>query len=91
MCTSIALFECNCFGRNLDLDRGFGEKIVIMPRRFPLHFPHASNLDRHHAMIGMAAVVDDHPLYAEAMNEHGLYKAGQNFRGNAHYEDVVTE
>ena len=91
MCTSIALFECNCFGRNLDLDRGFGEKVVIMPRRFPLHFHHASNLDRHHAMIGMAAVVDDHPLYAEAMNEHGLYMAGLNFPGNAHYEDAVPE
>ena len=91
MCTSIALFECNCFGRNLDLDRGFGEKVVIMPRRFPLHFPHASNLDRHHAMIGMAAVVDDHPLYAEAMNEHGLYMAGLNFPGSAHYEDAVPE
>ena len=91
MCTSIALFECNCFGRNLDLDRRFGEQIVIMPRQFPLRFQRTDDLDHHHAMIGMAAVIDGHPLYAEAMNEHGLYMAGLNFPGNAQYAQTIPE
>lgn len=91
MCTSIALFECNCFGRNLDLDRRFGEQIVIMPRQFPLRFQRTDDLDHHHAMIGMAAVIDGHPLYAEAMNEHGLYMAGLNFPGNAQYTQTIPE
>ena len=93
MCTSIALFECNCFGRNY---RESGSGIWRKGRRHaaPLPFAFPSCLKpgcSHHAMIGMAAVVDDHPLYAEAMNEHGLYMAGLNFPGNAHYEDAVPE
>ena len=33
----------------------------------------------------MATVVDNYPLYAEAMNEKGLCMAGLYFPGNAHY------
>lgn len=36
-------------------------------------------------MIGMAAVIDDYPLYYDAMNEKGLCMAGLNFPGNACY------
>ena len=40
-------------------------------------------------MIGMAAVMEDYPLYYEAFNEKGLGVCGLNFVGNAHYFDEV--
>ena len=43
----------------------------------------------HHAMIGMACVVDGFPLYYEATNEKGLSMAGLNFPGNAVYCDFA--
>ena len=39
----------------------------------------------------MASVAEGYPLYAEAVNEKGLYMAGLNFPGNAHYEADVPE
>ena len=92
MCTSIALFQGGgYFGRNLDLEYSFGEQVVIMPRLFPLHFHRLPSLDSHFSMIGMANVAEGYPLYAEAVNEKGLYMAGLNFPGNAHYEADVPE
>ena len=39
----------------------------------------------HCAMVGMATVVDDFPIYYEATNEKGLSMAGLNFPENAVY------
>ena len=87
MCTSIAMFsESGCCGRNLDLEVSFGEQVVIAPRTYPFHFHELEDLNDHHALIGMANVASGQPLYAEAMNEHGLYMAGLNFPGNACYD-----
>lgn len=92
MCTSIALLHGGgYFGRNLDLEYSFGEQVVIMPRLFPLHFHRLPSLTRHFSMIGMANVAEGYPLYAEAVNEKGLYMAGLNFPGNACYEADVPE
>jgi choloylglycine hydrolase len=45
-------------------------------------------------MIGMAAGIDEYPLYYDACNEKGLAIAGLNFEGNAVYrefeEDMVN-
>lgn len=92
MCTSIALNAPDFyFGRNLDLECGFGEQVVITPREYPFHFRKAGSMPRHYAMIGMAAIIDDYPLYAEAMNEKGLAMAGLNFPGNAWYDPKESE
>ncbi|MBQ8858696.1 MAG: choloylglycine hydrolase [Clostridia bacterium] len=86
MCTAITYKTKNCyFGRNLDLERGYGERVVVTPRNFPFAFRYAAPLARHHAMIGMAAVADSYPLYFEATNEKGLSAAGLNFPHNAFY------
>lgn len=86
MCTSLAALSCGpLFGRNLDLEYSFGEQVVITPRRFVFSFHLRPDLPEHFAMIGMATVARDYPLYAEAMNEQGLYMAGLNFPGNAYY------
>ncbi len=73
------------FGRTLDLDCSYGEEICIIPRRFPLDFRCGCELRQHYALIGMALVVGDLPLFYDAANEHGLAMAGLNFPENAHY------
>ena len=86
MCTSLAARSVGpLFGRNLDLEYSFGEQVVITPRRYPFPFRLREPLPQHYALIGMATVVNNYPLYAEAMNEKGLYMAGLNFPGNAYY------
>lgn len=86
MCTSIALKTNDFyFGRNLDLEYSFGERVVVAPRHFPFVFRRAGEMKKHFAMIGMATVAEGYPLYAEAANEKGLCIAGLNFPGNAFY------
>lgn len=76
------------FGRNLDLEYNFGEKIVITPRQYPFVFKFAGTLSEHYAMIGTAQITDGCPLYAEAVNEKGLCLAALNFPGNAVYAET---
>lgn len=86
MCTSIALTTSSTYtGRNLDLEYAFGEKVVITPRNLRLEFHKMPALETHQAIIGMASVAEGYPLYAEAVNESGVYMAGLNFPGNAYY------
>ena len=88
MCTTIARGQY--FGRNMDLDCGFGERIVITPRGYVFDFRKVAPMPRHYAMIGMAAVLEEYPLYADAVNEMGLCMAGLNFPGNAYYPDQMN-
>lgn len=69
MCTSISFYDRGLYGRNLDLEYHFGEQVVITPRAYPFTFHHSEPLTSHHAMIGMASVAQNTPLYAEAANE----------------------
>lgn len=92
MCTAISYqTKSHYFGRNLDLERGYGECVVITPRRYPLPLRHLPRLTEHYAMIGTAAVADNYPLYFEATNEKGLSIAGLNFPNNAFYERASEE
>lgn len=77
------------FGRTLDYEFSYGDEIVITPRRYPFSFRSMGVLESHYAMIGMAHVVDDYPLYYEAVNEKGVGMAGLNFVGNTDYKDAV--
>ncbi len=43
-------------------------------------------MNNHYAIIGMAHVTDNYPLFYEAVNESGLGIAGLNFVGNASYQ-----
>lgn len=76
------------FGRTLDYEFSYGEQVTITPRHFCLRFRHMGDMGNHYAMIGMAHVVEDNPLYYEAINEKGLGMAGLNFVGNACYNDI---
>lgn len=75
------------FGRTLDYDFSYGDEITITPRNYPLNFRTKGTTGSHYAMIGMAHVADNAPLYHEAVNERGLGMAGLNFVGNGVYFD----
>ncbi len=63
-------------GRTLDYEFSYGEEITITPRYYPFHFKHGAVLEDHYAMIGMAHVAENYPLYYEGANEKGLAMAG---------------
>lgn len=86
MCTA-ATYQTrdHYFGRNLDLEFSYHETVTVTPRNKVFEFRHGGKLEHHYAMIGMAFVVGDYPLYYDATNENGLSMAGLNFPGNAHY------
>lgn len=73
------------FGRTLDYEISYGDQVVITPRNYPFRLRNGVTLENHYAMIGMACVMQDYPLYYDAVNEKGLGVAGLNFVGNAHY------
>ena len=76
------------FGRTLDYEFSYGDEVTVTPRNFCFRFRHMGEVKTHYAMIGMAYVADDYPLYYDAVNEKGLGMAGLNFVGNAKYQDV---
>lgn len=77
------------FGRTLDYEFSYGDEIVITPRNYSFSFGEKESIASHYAMIGMAHVAENYPLYYEAINEKGLGMAGLNFVGNAVYFDSV--
>lgn len=92
MCTAMLFKNGDTyFGRNLDLDKSYGEEVVITPRNFLFPFRHKETLNSHYAIIGMAKVVNNYPLYFDATNEKGLSIAGLKFQDNATYFDFRWE
>lgn len=88
MCTAITYKTKNhYFGRNLDLEYSYRESVTITPRNFPFRFRKMGEMKHHYAMIGMAMVEEDYPLYYDATNEKGLSMAGLLFAGNAVYPE----
>lgn len=95
------------FGRNLDYEFSYGESVVITPRNYIFSFrneminKYESGLeckqmqetykDKKFSMIGVAYVVDNYPLYYDAINEKGLGAAGLLFSGNAVYVSMEKE
>lgn len=77
------------FGRTLDYDFSYGESVVITPRNFSFSFNFLGVMEKHYAMIGIAFVLNNYPLYYDATNEKGLSIAGLNFPSNAYYGDFT--
>ncbi len=92
MCTAITFKTENAyFGRNLDIERSYNECVTITPRNFVLKLRMKDTIKKHYAIIGMATVVDNYPLYFDATNEFGLSMAGLNFPDNAIYFPPETD
>ena len=86
MCTAATyLTKDFYFGRTLDNTLSYNEEVVVTPRNYPFHFKKVESMQTHYAMIGVACVMKDYPLYYDAINEKGLGMAGLNFVGNAFY------
>ena len=86
MCTAITYrTKDHYFGRNFDYEYGYQEKVTITPRNFCLHFRRLPPLEQHYAMIGMATISNNYPLYYDATNEYGLSIAALNFPISARY------
>ena len=62
-----------------------------MPRNYKFPIRHQNDLDSHYALIGMAYVVDDYPLFYDAINEKGVGMAGLNFPDNADYKAMKDD
>lgn len=77
------------FGRTLDYEFSYGDEVTVTPRNYPLSFRHMRTVNTHYAMIGMAHVAENYPLYYDAVNEKGLGMAGLNFVGNAVYRETA--
>ena len=90
MCTA-ATYKTKAFyfGRTLDYEFSYGDEVVITPRNYRFSFCNMDKIKSHYAMIGMAYVADNYPLYYDAVNEKGLGMAGLNFVGNADYKQNV--
>lgn len=78
MCTAVTYQTRDFyFGRTLDYECSYTEEVTVTPRGY---------LNNRYGMIGMAYVVDDYPLYYDAVNDVGLCMAGLNFVHSAHYQ-----
>ena len=90
MCTAATyLTKDFYFGRTLDYEFSYGDEVVVVPRHYPFHFLKQDDIESHYAMIGMACVMEDYPLFYDAVNEKGLCIAGLNFVGNACYFEPI--
>lgn len=77
------------FGRTLDYEFSYGDEVTITPRNYTFNFLEEGIIDSHYAIIGMAYVNENYPLYYDAVNEKGLAIAGLNFVSNAKYNEKV--
>ncbi len=92
MCTAMKLTAAGeYFGRTLDLEYSYDERVTVIPRSFLFEFRNIKPLDNHFAIIGMSTVVSEYPLLYDATNEHGLSMSGLNFPNNACYFDKKPE
>ena len=89
MCTAVTYKTKDFyFGRTLDYEYSYKEEVTITPRNYEFKFRNEETISSHYAIIGMAYVADNYPLYYDAINEKGLGMAGLNFVGNAYYNDI---
>lgn len=87
MCTAIN-FKNKYFGRNLDLEFKFNSQIVITPKNYFFSLRNKESFNSKYGIIGMALVVQNYPLYFDAMNEKGLAIAALNFNGYAKFNEL---
>ena len=95
MCTGVRFVDSNggmYFGRNLDWSVPYGQKIVITPRGYKCNSAFLGEMTMNGgAIIGMAVVAENTPLYFDCANESGLAIAGLNFPGYAQYTESAVD
>lgn len=95
MCTGVRFSDDKgnmYFGRNLDWSTGYGQKVVLTPRGYTYDSAFLGTITpKNGAIIGMAIIEENKPLYFDCANEEGLAIAGLNFPGYAQYEPDAVE
>ena len=92
MCTASEYLTANhYFGRNFDYEISYHERVCITPRDYEFKFRKIDEMKSHYAIIGIAAGIDEYPLYYDACNEKGVAIAGLNFAGNAVYREIEDD
>lgn len=95
MCTALTLESgdgYHFFGRTMDIAYHFNQSPMVVPRSFPLkNRITGEEWHNSYAMLGMGMVMENHPFFAEGMNEEGLAVAGLNFPKLAVYEKTSRE
>ena len=89
MCTGVRFSDDKgnmYLGRNLDWSVGYGQKVVITPKRYRYHSAFLGEMTPKYALLGMGIIQENVPLYFDCGNEAGLAIAGLNFPGYAQYE-----
>ena len=92
MCTAATFLSDDFyFGRNLDYEFSYGDEVTVTPRGYAFSLRRGDTFRTRYAIIGMAYVQGDYPLYYDAINEKGLGVAGLNFVGNAVYHSAQAD
>ena len=88
MCTAATFLSDDFyFGRNLDYEFSYGDEVTVTPRGYAFSLRRGDTFRTRYAIIGMAYVQGDYPLYYDAANEKGLCIAGLNFVNSASYSE----
>ena len=89
MCTAAVYKTADLyFGRTLDFEFLYPCEVTYTPRNFSFEFRFSGKVEEHFAILGMAFVKNNYPLYFDGVNEKGLCMAGLNFVGNAVYRPI---
>ena len=90
MCTGVRFSDDK--GNMFFWSTGYGQKVVLTPRGYSYNSAFLGEMkSKQGAIIGMAIVVENTPLYFDCANESGLAIAGLNFPGYAHYETNAVD
>ena len=89
MCTAITFKTAdNYFGRNLDLEYSYNEKIIVTPKNYDFTFKYPLPLKNNYSIIGIGIIENNYPLYYDAINEKGLCVVGLNFPKSCKYNNA---
>lgn len=94
MCTGVRFNDDKgnmFFGRNLDWSVGYGQKVVVTPKGYNYKSAFLGEITPKYAIIGMAIIEENIPLYFDCGNDAGLAIAGLNFPGYAQYEKDAVD
>ena len=70
MCTAVTYKTDDFyFGRNLDYEFSYGESVTVTPRNYEFKIHCGNTPKTHYAIIGMAHISENYPLYYDAVNE----------------------
>ncbi|MGL4741188.1 MAG: choloylglycine hydrolase family protein, partial [Sarcina sp.] len=95
MCTSLTLKSNdgkNFLARTMDFTLAFDEKVHLVPRDFSWYgVADKKEYSSKYAVLGMSIVMNNHPIFADGVNEKGLTCATLYFPGFAKYEKELDQ